>query len=210
MPELPGDEEERMIEQALRLGELRYQVMDKVDGPFLEGGVDNLPMDQQIQFWEHVLAVESAEEETMLERLRQEAGYVPPGPDELAGPETVKRVLWELIEALASIRVFLHFTDHLSDVELYSLLVMEELREPVSVPLPGSAWNYHIDVSLIVTPEDPDGTLTWLRYYADDQMRADWEGEVPDKLDLPYDRDRFLPVPPEERGGAMGAGGFNQ
>ncbi|MFO8027551.1 MAG: hypothetical protein R6U56_07795 [Opitutales bacterium] len=55
-----------------------------------------------------------------------------------------------------------------------------------------SFWEYG-------TPEDPDGTDTWLRYYAAEQIRAEWDGPVPPKASLPYERDSQLPVPPEER-----------
>ncbi|MFP4353119.1 MAG: hypothetical protein ACLFTU_09845 [Puniceicoccaceae bacterium] len=197
MPE--EEESDPLIEQALRLGELRKEVMDRVGGPFLEGGSEDLPMDTQTAFWEHVLAFESAEQSTIAERLRNEIGFVPRPPGDLAGGDEVRDALWELLESLASIRVFVFGTDHLSDGELYELLVNKTLPEPTTVPPAGSEWNCRVDVAGHGTDDDPDGTDTWLRYYADDWTRDEWEGEVPPRETPPYDRDRFLPVPPEER-----------
>ena len=196
---MPEEESDPLIEQALRLGELRKEVMDRIDGPVIEGGSENLPMDAQAAFWEQVLAFESAEESTIAERLRNEIGFVPRPPGDPAGEGGVKSALWELLEALASIRIFVFGTDHLNDAELYELLVNKVLPEPTTVPPTGSEWNCRVDVAEHGTDDDPDGTATWLRYYADDETREEWDGEVPPKEPLPYDRDRFLPVPPEER-----------
>lgn len=196
---MPEEEPDPLIEKALRLGELRKEVLDRTDGPTFEAGTENLPLDIQTAFWEHVLAFESAEETTVAERLKNEAGFVPTPPDDLRGEEENKRALWQLLEALASVRVFLWGTDHLSDTELYRLLVGEALPGPTTVPPTGSEWNCRITAFEYGNDDDPDGTDIWLRYYADDQTREEWDEEVPPKEPLPYDRDRFLPVPPEEQ-----------
>lgn len=199
MPENPEDETDPRIEQALRLGELRKEVMDRTGGPAFEGGTGNLPMDTQESFWEYVLAFESAERTTLASRLLKEADFVAQDPDALDGPGQLQAALWELLHALASIRVYAHFTDHLDDAELYRLLVKEALPNETTAPPSGFAVNTRIDVSEYGTPEDPDGTDTWLRYYADEQIRSEWDGPVPPKASLSYERDSQLPVPPEER-----------
>lgn len=191
------DEENALIEQALRLGDLRKEVMDRIDGPFAEYGTGNLPMDTQEAFWKHILAFESAEDSTIGERLQKEAGFVPVDPNELRNDDEVHAALWDLLHALASIRVFVSTTDHLSDSELYRLLCYGALESPTSVPPPGSEWNTRVSAHEYGTADDPDGTQTYLRYYADEEMRATWPDEVPPKEDPPYDRDRFLPDAPE-------------
>ena len=47
MPETPEDETDFRIEQALRLGELRKDVMDRVDGPTYESGTGSMPMKEK-------------------------------------------------------------------------------------------------------------------------------------------------------------------
>ncbi|MCC5836088.1 MAG: hypothetical protein JJU20_15275 [Opitutales bacterium] len=199
MPESPENETNPLIEQALRLGELRKEVMHRIDGPTFEGGTEGIPMETQVSFWEHVLAFESAEESTLAERLKHEACFVPVEPDELKDETAISTALWDLIRALASIRVFVFDTDHLCDADLYRLLVYGALPEPRMVPPAGSQWNCRIDACEHGTSDDPDGTMTWLRYYASEDVRSTWEDEVPPRENPPYDRDRFLPVPPEER-----------
>lgn len=199
MPETPEDETDLLIEQALRLGELRKEIMDRIDGPTFEGGTEGIPMKTQVAFWEHVLAFESAEESTITERLENEVGFVPPDPKALISASEIHSALWNLIKALSSIRVFVFNTDHLCDADLYRLLVYGALPEASFVPPPGSQWNSRIDACEFGTRDDPEGNLTWLRYYADEDMRSMWDGEVPPRDNPPYDRDRFLPTPAEER-----------
>jgi hypothetical protein len=198
MPERPEDETDPLIEQALRLGELRKQVMDQIDGPMIEGGTENLPMDMQEHFWQYVLAFESAELTTLERRLQEEAGFVAQNLDALEDPRQVHAALWDLLRALASIRVFLNCTDHLDDAELYRLLLEKALPDETTAPPAGFAVNTRIDVVDYGTTENHDGTDTWLRYYADDLTRSEWDGPVPPQEPLPYDRDSKLPLPPEE------------
>lgn len=198
MLETPEDETDFLIEQALRLGELRKEVMDRIEGPTFESGTGSMPMETQVAFWEHVLAFESAEESTLAERLENEASFMPPDPKALKSESEIHTALWDLLKALASIRVFVCNTDHLCDDDLYRLLVYAALPEPSFVPPAGSQWNCRINACEHGTREDPEGTMTWLRYYADEEIRSTWDGEVPPKEVPPYDRDRFLPVPMEE------------
>lgn len=194
MSESPDDEIDPRIEQVLRLGDLRKEVMDRIDGPTFESGTGAMPMDVQEAFWQNVLNFESAEESTHAERLQKEAGFVPTEPNELTSEEEIHTALWDLIRALASIRIFINDTDHLSDRDLYRLLVYGALPELSFVPPPGSEWNCRINACEYGTKDDPDGTLTWLRYYADEETRNSWDGEVPHKENPPNDRDRFLPA----------------
>lgn len=52
----------------------------------------------------------------------------------------------------------------------------------------------------------------YLRYYADDVTRAEWQRDspetpIPPKEKPPYDRDRLMPVPRRDREMAVAAGG---
>lgn len=190
-----------LIERALHLGDLRKEILDRVGEDCIESGTENLSMDMQAKFFEYILAFESAEDSTFFERLSREAQFVPIPPDDLSNAGQCHTALWELLNALASIRVYLNNTDHLDDASLYRLLYFGALEGDTVSPPAGSGWNCRIDVAEFGTKEDPDGTDLWLRYYADDQTRAKWDGEVPPQETPPFDRDRLLPVPPEEREG---------
>ncbi len=196
MPDSFEHDTDPLIEQVLRLGNLRKEVMDRIEGPLIEGGTGQFPMEQQEAFWKQVLAFEDAEESTFEERLKAEANFVTPDPDSLETYAEVSEALWNLIHALASIRVFLDCTDHLDDRDLYRLLVFGALPDASTVPPTGTEWNTRILAYEYGAPGDPDGTLTYLRYYADDETREEWDaGEIPSKGELPHDRDRLLPNP---------------
>ena len=59
--------------------------------------------------------------------------------------------LWETIEGLASLRVFLSQTDHLSDRALYTLCWHDLLREAVKDLPPDDSAAWHIDDQLTET-----------------------------------------------------------
>lgn len=198
MSESPEDEIDPRIEQALRLGELRKEVMDRIDGPSFESGTENMPMDLQEKFWQHILAFEAAEETTIAARLEEEASFIARDPDAIEDAQELHTALWDLLYALASIRIYVYFTDHLSDAELYRLLVKGALPNETPALPKDCEINTRIDATEYGTAEDPDGTKTWLRYYADEQERADWDGPLPPKETAPYSRDRLLPSPPKE------------
>jgi hypothetical protein len=121
-------------------------------------------------------------------------------PPETLGDGEVTTKLWEVIGRLAGLCVFLANTDHLSDRQLYEQLWGALLREPpwerADASIGGCTF---IDV---VATGDRDGVMTWLRYYADDGARRDWQGELeegglglPPRSTPPHDRDRHLPMP---------------
>ena len=107
--------------------------------------------------------------------------------------------LWELIYGLAGRRIFLHSTDHLSDIALYEWLDAFLDRECADCP-PDAETNYRVDVSERKTGAD-HSTHNWLRYYARETERQQWahdfpEDHIPPAEKPPHDRDRFLPEPP--------------
>ncbi len=126
-------------------------------------------------------------------------GYTPLPPSELDDRQLPGR-LWELLYAAAARRLFFYHTNHLSDRELYTLLWEKWLDEPTAdIPLEAQTnTTTFID-------EFNAGGLTheeiWLRFYADktsqELAHSTEPGLVfPPHQDPPYDRDRFLPVPP--------------
>lgn len=154
---------------------------------------DDCPPEVAAQFWQSVAAYEQAPLTTHFQQL-EESRVKLPSPEAMDDRRLTAK-LWEVIEALARLRIFLSQTDHLSDRELYTLLWRELLREQVKdMPLDeSSAW--HIDLTGSGSEED---THLYLKYYADEETRRRWSAdfpadEMPEHAEPPFDRDRYLP-----------------
>ena len=113
--------------------------------------------------------------------------------------EQLTAALWEVIHGLASMRVFLSQTDHLSDRQLYTELWQRVLREenPVLPDDPVGAW--HVD---LLGGCSEDDIFVHMKYYADERYRQQWLADFPDYVmpaheDPPHDGDRYLPNPYE-------------
>lgn len=128
-----------------------------------------------------------------------DSGISLPPPIELAESDLHTK-LWEIINALSLVGVYLEHTDHLSDRELYALLWKDLLRE--EVVFQSSAMNLACFIDLIGSGSEEDNAI-YLKYYADDDDRKLWIEEFPDAIipareSLPMNRDRRLPKPNTE------------
>ena len=108
---------------------------------------------------------------------------------------TVK--LWSLLDALAGMRIFVTNTDHLSERELYELLVnVYIVKQVAQIPL-----DHHMACMIdIVGSEVEDNPSNWLRYYASSRERLEWARQnigkrLPTVEKLPYSREDQLPTP---------------
>lgn len=99
--------------------------------------------------------------------------------------------LWEILEGMAGVGMFIDSTDHLSDRELYRHLVQHALAEETLLDPHGIC-----QISPIGGCSEEDNEI-YLRYYADDETRERWcrdfELTLPPRETPPYDRDRLLP-----------------
>ncbi len=123
-------------------------------------------------------------------------GYTPLPPTELDDRQLPGR-LWELLYAAAARRFFFFSTDHLSDRTFYALLWEQWLDEPTADIPPEAETN----TTLIISELNANGMTheeIWLRYYAEeaDRIALTASETLPPHEDPPFDRDRFLPVPP--------------
>lgn len=154
-----------------------------------------LDPEMELAFLEQVYAIEAEPSVTYAHQLIAR-GVSLPAPESLEDAELHEK-LWEVINGLASLRVFLENTSHLQDRELYEKLWKESLNEftwDMSHCLNGAM---HLDLLGSGSEED---TLIWLTYYADPMQRQEWEeqfpGEpLPECRERVCDRDDYLPRP---------------
>lgn len=181
-------------DQEKRIEDLKRRAEELCDGEMeVGGGLDDYPAETEEAFWKHMVDYEEAPWTTNFQQL-ENAGVSLPPPDSLKDEELTAK-LWEVIQKLALLHVFIEQTDHLSDRELYTHLWTESLREETkAVPLAAdSAW--HIQILGGCSEED---NLLYLKYYADEDFRRHWQQDflsdsIPRHEDPPYDRDRLLP-----------------
>jgi hypothetical protein len=122
-------------------------------------------------------------------------GFAPTSPDGLVDGEQRGR-LWELIHACAARRFFFYDTNHLNDREFHQWLDQIWLDRLTDDIPPEAEMNCHIS-----PVDDLEGDDVWLRYYADEETRRQFEADGLGGKPLPphetpmFDRDRFLPTP---------------
>ena len=93
-----------------------------------------------------------------------------PHPDSL-NDQQLHKMLWETIHRLYDKRIVLEFTDHLSDRELYCVLIRDILPAPEKKnDVPKNYLHWHC------LDRDED-TETWLRFYASAEEREGWASE---------------------------------
>ena len=94
----------------------------------------------------------------------------PEAPEALSN-DAIHERLWRLIHHLYDKRIVLDYTDHLTDYELYCLIIRDILpSHEKKLDLSNTYLHWHcLDPS-----EDPE---TWLRYYASVEERDAWANE---------------------------------
>jgi hypothetical protein len=192
---MSNDHNARQDEAAVRADTERLKQELLALGAIDIGMSEHLSPEQENQFLRRVLAFENGATTTLLAEL-QRIGIEVPAPATLSDA-TLTDKLWEVINGLARLRVFLQQTDHLSDRALYELLhdrlLPEEMDELGTDD--GGAW--HINILGGGSLED---IALHLKHYADEEFRRSWQAEWPDDdmpahEDPPHDRDRLLPAP---------------
>lgn len=183
--EKSGDEHEELIER------LKAEAAYAAGGRMVVYESEQMTPAVREQFWRNVVACESTAAVTNLTRELTAVGVELPEPADL-DDAALHKALWRVIEELANLGVFLHFTDHLSDRELYTKLVNELLPEEMDALDDDGTTSWHIHVL------ESDEHELFLKYFADEKTREEWrsdnpEDPIPAREPRPYDRDRHLP-----------------
>ncbi len=182
-------------QQEDRIEDLKRRAKELSGSAMIESNSDDTPAEVEEAFWKHVVDYEEAPWTTNFQQL-ETAGVSLPSPDSL-NDEQVNAKLWEVIQKLALLQVFIEQTDHLSDRELYNHLWTDSLREETKSLL--MAPNAACHIQLLSGGSDEDNLL-YLKFYADEDFRRHWHKDfpkdpMPEHVDPPYDRDRLLPKP---------------
>lgn len=182
-------------DQEKRIEALKRHAEELCGGQMEVGSLDDCPAEVEEAFWKHVVDYEEAPWTTHFQQL-ENAGVSLPSPDSLTDEELTAK-LWDVIQKLALLQVFIEQTDHLSDRDLYTHLWTDSLREETKALSLAAGSACHIQ--LLGSGSDEDNLL-YLKYYADDTFRQYWQTDwpndpIPRHEDPPHDRDRLLPKP---------------
>jgi hypothetical protein len=166
---------------------LNARLRDELE-PFLDESVHildcrRLPTSDENEFLAQMLAWERAPVLPIAKWFQPELALPP--PDQLTDQQ-LSKLLAQTIERLYSQRIVLDFTDHLTDRQLYCLILRDILPSPEKkLDLPRNYLHWHfLDVE--AQPE------IWLSYYATDEERDAWASEtgmpLPPRRTPPYPR----------------------
>jgi hypothetical protein len=190
---MPSDDSPEDREK--RIEQLKQRAEELAGGDITFGEAEATPPEVEEEFLKQVVEYEEAPWTTHFQQLER-AGVSMPSPETLDDQEVTAK-LWEVINKLAQMRVFVEETDHLSDRELYAALWGDLLREETKdvVLDQYSACHYQL-----LSGGSEEDIQLYLKYFADEAWREWWHKDFPDDAmpeheDPPYDRDRFLPQP---------------
>ncbi|WP_404358834.1 hypothetical protein [Methylotuvimicrobium sp. KM1] len=173
--------------------DLQRRADEFINEGFISGEMDEWSEALNKKFMGYIDAYEDTKWVATFDLLLQ-CGMTLPNPEELDDTQLSAK-LWEVINGLAMLRMFLYSTDHLNDRELYEILWHDVLREEGPVMPLDNDSAFHIDI--LGSGSETDIEL-YLRYYADEEERHRWAQDWPEDImppheEPPYDRDRHLP-----------------
>jgi hypothetical protein len=156
---------------------LNARLRDELE-PFLDESVHildcrRLPTSDENEFLAQMLAWERAPVLPISKWFQPELALPP--PDQLTETQ-LRKLLNETIERLYSQRIVLDFTDHLSDRQLYCLIMRDILPSPEKkLDLRRNYLHWHF-------LDDEMQPEIWLMYYASDEEREGWAEETGQEL----------------------------
>jgi hypothetical protein len=164
------------VDQLLLNARLRDEIEPYQDEAIDLMNLERMPTEVENQFLASMLAWERAPMTPIAEWFQPELQL--PHPDTLED-EALHDRLWDTIHKLYDKRIVLDFTDHLSDRELYTLILRDILPSPekrLNLPDHFLHWDCAGDEE------------TYLRFYASEEERLSWSTD--DEALPPHDTPR--------------------
>ena len=171
------------VDQLLLNAQLRTELEPYFDESVSLVDTNRLTTQSENEFLASMLAWEKA---PVLAICRWfEPQLILPTPDSMSDEE-LSDILVETIDKLYQERIVLDFTNHLSDRELYCLIIRDILpSSEKKVDLPKNYLHWHCI-------DSADDQETWLRYYASNRDRENWQEQtgrhLPSKEEPPFPR----------------------
>ena len=157
------------LDLLLENAQLRDQLEPYLDESVYLVDLDSMSTDRENQYLQSLLAWEKAPVRPIAQWFEPE--LVMPNPDTLSDEE-LHQTLHQTIGRLYEKNISLHFTDHLSDRQLYCLIMRDILPSPEKqVELPETMLNWRC------LDENRDEEY-WLRHSASDEHRNLWAFET--------------------------------
>lgn len=171
------------VDQILLNAQLRDELEPFLDESMVVVNVNGMPTSQENEYLASMLAWERAPVLPIGQWFEPTLNL--PGPESLADDQ-LTAILWDTIQQLYQKQIVLEYTDHLSDHQLYCLILRDILpSHEKKLGLNSTYLHWHC----LDPTDDPD---TWLRYYASDEERSRWSeenGRVPPPVEpAPYSR----------------------
>jgi len=176
------------VEQLLHNARLRDELEPFLDESIQLVNVEQMSTSEENRFLESMLNWERAPILPISQWFEPE--LVLPTPDSLTD-RNLSQMLWDTLNRLTEHCIYLQYTDHLSDRELFCILyrdILPSKEKKLGIPNNPLVWR------IIDSESDPQ---TWLTYYATDEQRYLWElehGQAPPES-KPFPHVRSLPRP---------------
>jgi len=183
-------------ERQIRIQQMRHEIEKRGGDWRAVASIENLSAESEEAILKRVLYLETAPRTTYAKLLIHD-GIELTYPSLLDTPEKMHNKVWEVLHGLAARRVFLQYTNHLSEAELYDKLWYELLNcQTVDI-----SWDADASSLLDLLGGGTDEDLrVWLTYFASDDEREWWSeclsaehAPIPEHEEPPYARDRLIP-----------------
>lgn len=189
------NEAEKEPDQEERIRQLETRIAELGGSPHFED--EDLDPVLKETFLRNIVEMEEAGWNRPADLLQE--GGIEITPSDQVSDEDLPETLRDLVHAMALNNMYLECTDHLSDRELYTVLVEDHLANETMLGPRKPVKGYNFIIDMLGSGSDEHAAML-LRYYLEGEMRERWIAdlpgeEIPEKEDPPYDRDRFLPKP---------------